>query len=88
MKWLFRDFAARPAVCHRLTDGWHHIAGGCHHIIIVDGSERSLVSRWTMEGTDSQMDVTEFAVIMKSTAGEIAVSATWPRTYKQIEGER
>ena len=29
-----------------------------------------------MEGTDSQMDVIVFAGIMKSTAGEIGVSAT------------
>ena len=29
-----------------------------------------------MEGTDSQMDVTVFTGIMKSTAGEIGVSAT------------
>ena len=55
---------------------------------MVDGSETSLVSRWSMEGIDSQMAVTVFAGIMKSTAGEIGVSATWLRTYKQIEGER
>ena len=40
-----------------------------------------------MEWTDSQMDVTVFGIV-KSTAVKIEVSATWLRTYKQIEGER
>ena len=39
MERLFRDFA-RQAVCHRLTDGWHHV--------LVDGIETSL-----MDGTES-----------------------------------
>ena len=63
-------------MCHRLTDGWHHVAGGWHHIIIVDGSETSLVDGAESLINEKNRFTTVFAGIMKSTAGEIWVSAT------------